>query len=225
MSRSPRPNRQVAADLRKCRARPIGSRRRAGGRAGEWPVIAIRVARRVGSSYCPCMQKIAGLSTDAQPETVAAHPSPRSSQLAEPSQAVTPSPASAVDGRSQITGTRYANNDLAFIAEAAEVERLRQELDSRGGSHGGGEPDRRFEYLFRRANLLTCLAEQTGDTEDRTLAKKAWESLRALTRDRGRPRLVAVAHASWFDHLSQLPLNGDGGSASSSIPSASFRHR
>jgi hypothetical protein len=114
------------------------------------------------------MHKTAGLSADAQPDTVAAHPSPRSSQP------ITPSSRPDVNGRTPIRNGRVAI-DVAFIAEAAAVERLRQ------------EPDRRVEYLLRRANLLTCLAEQTGSIEDRALAEKAWESLRALTRDLGRP--------------------------------------
>lgn len=103
----------------------------------------------------------------------------------------------ATDDRSQVK-SRSRDFDAAFIVEAVEVECLRREVNS----PRKGESDRQFEYLLRRANLLTCLAERTGGTEDRQLAEKAWEAVRALALDWGRPRLVG-AIPSWNYRLAR----------------------
>jgi hypothetical protein len=75
----------------------------------------------------------------------------------------------------------FVANDIAFITEAVRVERLRHRL----AMSPDARPEERIEYLRRRALLLTVVAERTGDRADRSLAEKAWESVRAAKHTEG----------------------------------------
>lgn len=80
---------------------------------------------------------------------------------------------------------------FALIIEAIAVGRLERQLASKSDA----PLEERFEYLLRRAQLLTVIAEETDDSEDRALAEEAWRSVRAL-RD---PLVDHQFEESWLD--------------------------
>lgn len=69
-----------------------------------------------------------------------------------------------------------ALDDVAFISEAAAVERLGRQLAARRDVH----PEERLAYRRRRAQLLDEVAARTGNAEDRELAARAWTAVQAL---------------------------------------------
>lgn len=82
---------------------------------------------------------------------------------------------------------------FAFIIEAIAIGRLEHELASKVDA----PLEDRLEYLLRRAQLLTVIAEETGDGEDRLLAERAWKSVRALSD----PSVDHQFDESWLDLL------------------------
>lgn len=77
---------------------------------------------------------------------------------------------------SQERRRQNVSKDIVFIAAVAEVEAISRRLAT-GEDLSPGEA---LDYRYRRATLLTYVAEETGDSNDRALAMKAWDSLRAL---------------------------------------------